>query len=211
VKARVKKASAPSPQLELLSRIDVEIRSDPKKTFEGVLTELGAPVVDIMRMLDRHDFADRACRDRWPRPAGMLPIDAGEPRNVMLLLRPTAPVRFSEMLFRAHVGAMLERVPSEPSEAWKPSTWDALGRITGPELLGIFVEVSLRHPLTHHDGRAYEHLFRTTFPKVPFDSGDLPGPGLVKEIEASLAERLEDASPERSRWIAEVRRELRSA
>lgn len=162
--------------------------------MERMLAALGLRAGStVSRTFALMDIAEEALAARWPRREG-------EPANAFLFVAPTGPVFGSERLYRAHVDEMINRL-------WpKPASWKRTVRLTRAEVIGLLVESSLRHPLSHHDTLVYETLFRELWPDALEASEDKHGETTMGEVRTTIAGWLSRESPERASKVAEIRR-----
>lgn len=199
-----------SPQLSLLERLE---RSGSPAAEAGAIFDLfGSGMGNrIRRTFELVEVVEEALAERWPGREK-------EPRSAMRLCYPTHPVRLSDMLFRAHVAELFERMGDGRPDCGgyidprSGAIWRSLEILTHAEILGLFCEASLRHPLSHHDCLVYETIFRKLFPEVALsETGDSYGETTRAEVERTIGEWLRCESPERASTVREVREEARTA
>lgn len=198
-----------SPQLSLLERL--EAGESPAAAAGHVLSLLGgragARIGFAFRMME---VAEELIEARWPGR------DRRETSNAFALAWPTAPVRVSERLYRAHVEELLQRFPDASAvvDPRSGAIWRGLELLTRAEVVGLLVEASLRHPLGHRDVVLYEALFTELWPEDAariLDHGDSYGAGSVDETKRARREWLSQTSPERAEAVAELRQKAREA
>lgn len=193
-----------SPQLSLLARLEASgesVEAMAARLFGG---KVGARIGSAFRLMG---VAEEVLADRWPGRRR-------EPRGAFKLLFATAPVRISDLLYRAHAAEIVSRLPDDVLDPRSGAVWRSLELLTRAEVVGLLVEASLRHPLGHADACLYEYLFVELFPE-----GRLPGDALLTgasetkltEVRRSRAEWLSRESPERAGDVRELREEVREA
>lgn len=110
-------------------------------------------------------------------------------------------LRLRHLLPRA---ARPRRVIPDVARAHVLDAWTPVMQLTRAELLGLFSEAAMRHPLPHIEVVAFELLFVSAFPsQTAVDVSELR---TIERAEAErlIDERLASKSPEREPWVRDA-------